>query len=372
MQKYGKFPLLASAYFLFYKTKENILEFLYEYGLFLAKALTVVISFGLIVGIAITAAAKNRPSKGGVLELDNISDQIEAEIKDLKCSMMSKSEIKEFEKQQKNEQKLKQKKEKENLKNQLSITKPKMFIIEFNGSMDAKEVESLRKEISAVISIAKPEDKVLIKLESPGGVVHGYGLAASQIARLRSAKIETIAAVDKVAASGGYMMACVADKIIAAPFAIIGSIGVVAQLPNINKLLKKNNVDIEQHTAGNFKRTLTVLGENTDEGREKFKQELNETHELFKTFVTDYRPNLDIESVATGEHWYGSQALENHLVDEIKTSDDFILESVKDNELYKVHYKMKQGMAEKLGIATANIAQHLFNKIQIASFLSYK
>ena len=202
--------------------------------------------------------------------------------------------------------------------------------------------------------------------------MHGYGLAASQIARLKQAKINTTVAVDKVAASGGYMMACVADKIIAAPFAIIGSIGVVAQLPNINRLLKRFDVDIEQHTAGNFKRTLTVLGENTEEGREKFKQELAETHVLFKHFVQEHRPEVDIEQVATGEHWYATQALEKHLVDKIQTSDDFLLTALNEFQLFKVEYKIKQNVAEKLGLAAAAGLTKVMGKLSTWSITNSK
>ena len=162
--------------------------------------------------------------------------------------------------------------------------------------MDAHEVESLREEITAIISIANPsKDKVLIRLESGGGVVHGYGLAASQLQRIKSAGIPLSVAIDKVAASGGYMMACVADEILAAPFAIVGSIGVIAQIPNFNKILKKNDVEFEQITAGEFKRTLTLFGENTDKAREKFREEIEQTHDLFKTTLED--SNIKITQV---------------------------------------------------------------------------
>jgi serine protease SohB len=331
------------------------LEFLYEYGLFLAKAVTIVVSIALVIGLAIGAASKNKGHKKGELSIENLSEDLKEQLLFLKRALLNKDELKAFDKEQKKAQK--------KSKDDEADSQPKLFVIEFDGDVHANEVEAFREEITAVITIAKPEDKVLIKLESPGGVVHGYGLAASQIARLKSAKIHTTVAVDKVAASGGYMMACVADKIVAAPFSIIGSIGVVAQLPNINKLLKKNDIEVEQHTAGEFKRTLTVMGENTEEGREKFKQELEETHVLFKQFVSDHRPDLDINKVATGEHWYATQAKELGLVDEIKTSDDFILEKAKDNELYKVEYKIRKNVAEKLGIAASVGLTKTWNKL---------
>lgn len=340
------------------------LEFLYEYGLFLAKAITIVVAITLTVGLVVAAASKGKSHKKGELLVENISEQIEDEIHYVQRSMLEKSELKDFDKALKKEQKQKDKSK--------DSVKSKLFVLSFDGDIHANAVDSLREEVSAVVSVAKPDDQVLIKLESPGGVVHGYGLAASQIARLRDAEINTTVAVDKVAASGGYMMACVANKIISAPFAIIGSIGVVAQLPNINKLLKKNDIEIEQHTAGDYKRTLTVLGENTKEGREKFKQELEDTHVLFKGFVTDYRPELDIEKVATGEHWYGKQALDLKLVDEIQTSDDYILNALNKHTLYKVEYKIKQNLAEKFGFMAAAGVTSVFEKLSTWSLTSTK
>ncbi|EOC1242753.1 protease SohB, partial [Cronobacter sakazakii] len=194
------------------------------------------------------------------------------------------------------------------------------------------------------------------RLESPGGVVHGYGLAASQLQRLRERQIPLTIAVDKVAASGGYMMACVANNIVAAPFAIIGSIGVVAQIPNFNRLLKRNDIDIELHTAGQYKRTLTLLGENTEEGREKFREDLNETHHLFKEFVHNMRPSLDIDAVATGEHWYGVQAKEKGLVDEISTSDDLIIARMAEREVVSLRYMQRKRLMDRF---TGSAAQSL-------------
>nr|EKY1915938.1 protease SohB [Cronobacter sakazakii] len=199
-------------------------------------------------------------------------------------------------------------------------------------------------------------DEVLVRLESPGGVVHGYGLAASQLQRLRERQIPLTIAVDKVAASGGYMMACVANNIVAAPFAIIGSIGVVAQIPNFNRLLKRNDIDIELHTAGQYKRTLTLLGENTEEGREKFREDLNETHHLFKEFVHSMRPSLDIDAVATGEHWYGVQAKEKGLVDEISTSDDLIIARMAEREVVSLRYMQRKRLMDRF---TGSAAQSL-------------
>ena len=228
-----------------------------------------------------------------------------------------------------------------------------VFVLDFDGDIKASAVKHLREEISTLISTADAGDEVIIRLESPGGIVHGYGLAAAQLVRLKEAGLKLTICVDKVAASGGYMMACVADKIVAAPFAVIGSIGVVSQLPNFHKWLKNHDVDYEQFTAGDYKRTVTVFGENDDEDRAKYQQELEQTHELFKHFVNTYRSQLDLDKVATGEHWYGEDALKLKLVDKLQTSDSYILELMADNEVYALHSRQKPTLAEKLGLAQA-------------------
>ena len=225
--------------------------------------------------------------------------------------------------------------------------KPRLFVIDFKGDIQASAVESLREEVTAVIQVCRGGDEVLLKLNNSGGYVHTHGLAASQLKRLSLAGVRLTIAIDQIAASGGYMMACVGDRIIAAPFAIIGSIGVVAQVPNINRLLKRYDVDIELHTAGEFKRTLTVLGENTDEGRAKFKEDLHKTHELFQDFVKSQREELNVEEVSTGETWYGAKALEAGLIDEIKTSDEVLLESLPNFDIYSVEYRRKRKMSER-------------------------
>lgn len=215
--------------------------------------------------------------------------------------------------------------------------------------MDAREVASLREEVSAVIGVAQPGDEVLLRLESGGGVVHGYGLAASQLQRLRDRDIKLTVAIDKVAASGGYMMACVADQILAAPFAIVGSIGVIAQLPNFNKLLKKHDIEFEMHTAGQYKRTITMFGENDDQGREKFREELGAIHERFKAFVAEHRPALDIDKVTTGEHWLASQAKQLGLVDSLCTSDDYLLAQASQHKVVGIRYSKPKSLTQKLG-----------------------
>ena len=234
-------------------------------------------------------------------------------------------------------------------------------MLDFHGDMRASAVATLREEITAILNVATPGDEVILRLESPGGVVHGYGLAAAQLMRLRTRQIPLTVAVDKIAASGGYMMACVANKILAAPFAIIGSIGVVVQLPNFHRVLKDKHIDFEQHTAGEFKRTITLFGENTEEGREKLQHELEDIHQLFKNLIVEHRQQIDIQKVATGEHWLGQQALGLNLVDEIKTSDDYLLERSKDATLYELCYEVKKPFLSRLSGTASTIREKLLN-----------
>lgn len=322
------------------------MEFLIEYAGFLLKLVTV--SIIVVLSLAGIFAGKSKP-KVGELKLHKLNEDYEKLKKRLQSELFDKKTLKQQEKEAKKEAKLKAKTDK---KSKVEVEeKKRLFVLDFDGDIKASATETLRREITAILSVAKPNDEVLLRLESGGGVVHGYGLAASQLQRIKAADLRLTISVDKVAASGGYMMACVADKIIAAPFAILGSIGVVAQVPNIHRLLDKNSVDVELHTAGKYKRTLTMLGENTEEGRAKFKQDLEDTHVLFKDFVASARPALDIENIATGEVWYGSQALENSLIDEISTSDAYIVSQYESAEVVSVKYETGKKLAEKLGLS---------------------
>ncbi len=233
----------------------------------------------------------------------------------------------------------------------------RVFVIDFKGDVLATEVESLREEVTAILGVAESTDEVVVRLESSGGAVHGYGLAASQLARIRSRAIPLTVCIDKIAASGGYMMACVAQRIAAAPFAILGSIGVVAPVPNLHRLLQRHGVDYEDITAGQFKRPVSLLGHITEEGREKLKEQIEETHDLFKRYVNEMRPTLDIEAVATGEHWYGTRALELGLADTLTTSDDYLLEKAKVARVFEVVCERPRSIRERaIAIAQASVA----------------
>ncbi|WP_018138415.1 MULTISPECIES: protease SohB [unclassified Thioalkalivibrio] len=236
--------------------------------------------------------------------------------------------------------------------------RPRVYVLHFNGDIRASSVDSLREEVTAILTLARPEqDRVIVCLESPGGLVPSYGLAASQLARLRDQGLDLTVAVDRVAASGGYMMAAVANRIVAAPFAVLGSIGVVAQIPNLHRWLERHDIDVELLTAGEYKRTLTVLGENTDEGRRKFREQLDEAHDQFKTFLSRYRPSLDLEKVATGEHWYGEQAHDLGLADELRTSDDLLLETSREADLFEITYTRPQRLSRRVTLAMESIVE---------------
>lgn len=299
------------------------MEFLSQYGLFLLKSLTIVIAILIVIAGFFSISRKPRPK----LEITPLNEHY-----DELSSYMNKEIL--------GKKSPKKKKTKNNC--------PTLYVLDFNGDIKASQVEQLRDEITAVLSIAKPEDEVLIRLESPGGSVNGYGLAAAQLQRIRDKNIPLTVSIDKVAASGGYLMSCVANKILAAPFAIIGSIGVVAQIPNFHRWLKKNNIDVELLTAGEYKRTLTLLGENTEAGRKKFQEDLEKIHTAFRNYVLSNRTQLDIDKVSTGEHWLATDAIELRLVDKLTTSDEYLIEKIKNFKAFKLTIQPKASLVNKI------------------------
>tara|TARA_B110000014_G_C20114536_1_gene588190 strand:- start:1565 stop:2569 length:1005 start_codon:yes stop_codon:yes gene_type:complete len=319
------------------------IEILSNYGLFLLKTITIVISILLILNFIVNS--KKDKIKGNLI-VTNINNQLLSLEKNIKKSILNSSDYKKYLKLRK--------------KNKKNINK-KLYVIDFCGNIKATEIKSLRREISAVILSFKKGDEVLLRLENSGGTVHEHGLAASQLKRIKDKKIPLTICVDKVAASGGYMMACVANKIIASPFSIIGSIGVLAQVPNFNKLLKKKGIDFEQHTAGNYKRTVTMFGENTAKDRKKLNEQLEDIHILFKNFIKNERKNVDIEKVATGEYWYGKNALDLNLIDEIMTSDEYILLAKERFDIIHIKYKPTETLSDKLTKLSSRISNRALN-----------
>lgn len=302
------------------------MEFLAQYSLFALEALTIVIAILVVVAGVVAISHKPKPK----LEVTSLNKKWS----DIKNKMLKEVHHKKPEKDKKAQKKRK------NL--------PSLYVVDFSGDVKASQVETLREEVSAILSVAKAGDEVVVRLESPGGAVNGYGLAASQLQRIRDRKIPLTACIDKVAASGGYLMACVANTIVSAPFAILGSIGVVAQIPNFHRWLKKNNIDIELMTAGEYKRTLTLFSENTDKGRKKFQEEIEVIHQSFREYVLKNRHQLDMEQVATGEHWLAQDAFDMRLVDVLKTSDEYLQDKLDDFNVYQVTMHGKQTLLAKL------------------------
>lgn len=314
------------------------MQFLADYGLFLIKTLTIVVAILIVIAGIVAISSKGKDKGKQKIKIKHINEKFKSLAKRLHQEIASKSEFKKYLKQQKQASKGKKQ----------SPQKKRLFVLKFDGDIRASGVENLREEITAILTVAKKEDEVLALISSPGGLVNSYGLCASQLVRIRNHGITLTVAIDKVAASGGYMMSCVANKILAAPFAIVGSIGVVAQLPNFHRLLKDKNIDYELHTAGQYKRTITTFGENTDEARNHLKQQLEDTHELFKRFITEFRPQVDLDEVATGDYWYAKQALSLKLVDELTTSDDYLMTQAEQADIYEIRCESKKPLVQKL------------------------
>mgnify|MGYP006098982575 FL=1 len=357
-----------------------MLDFLYEYGLFLAKVVTFCVAAVVVIGFLVMAGQNRRQlSKAGHIEVRNLNDEFEDMTDTLDHAMMDKFQFKQLRKSQEKADKLQTKQDKADAKKQakqikaegssglgeeaLPATKKRTFVLDFDGDVKASAVEFLRHEISAIISVAKVTDEIIMRLDSSGGMVHTYGLAASQLGRINTANIPLTICVDQIAASGGYMMACMANHITAAPFALVGSIGVVAEVPNVHRLLKKHSIDVEVLTAGEHKRSLTIMGENTRKGRDKFVEDLQQTHGLFKSWVKQQRPQLDLEQVANGDVWYGQQAIDLGLVDAVGTSDEVLQQAVKDSDVLLIEYVAKKTMGEKFGIAAATSLSLFSNRI---------
>ncbi len=330
------------------------MEFLAEYGMFLAKVATIVVALVIVIGVAAASGQRGKkPGKKGSLKVSFLNDHFE-EMKDsIRSAVLDKDALKSVHKEEKKKHKAEQKElkaaQKKAESDHKSADKKRTYVLNFKGNIAADAVACLREEISAVLSMATSDDEVLLRLESPGGMVHAYGLASSQLVRLKNARIPLTICVDKVAASGGYMMACLADKLVAAPFSIIGSIGVLVQLPNFHRVLKKYDVDYEIISAGEYKRTLTTFGEITQKGRDKVQEDVETIHDLFKSWVKDHRPSVEIDKISTGETWVGTQAKERYMVDEIKTSDECILNACEGGDVYEVEYEFRKTIQDRLG-----------------------
>jgi serine protease SohB len=314
--------------------------FIAQYALFLAQAATLVVAvLALAAGLVVLSRRKARHA--GELQVTDVNRQFEAAGDRIEAARLPKKAFKALLKQRKAEHKAQQQ----------ADAAPCSYLIDFKGDVRASAFAALREEVSAILEVAKPGDGVLLRLESPGGMVNRYGLAAAQLLRLRDAGLPLTALVDNVAASGGYLMAVTADRIVASPFALIGSIGVIAQMPNFHRWLQARDIDWEQFTAGKYKRTVTLFGENTEAGRAKLREELEEVHARFRDFVKERRPQLDMEKVATGEAWLGSQALALGLVDQLATSDEIIRAACQRGRVLQVSYQRKLSLPERMRVS---------------------
>ncbi len=313
------------------------MEYVFDYLSFLAKAVTIIAALVVII-VAAGARRSHRPSEGRI-QVIRINDRLRALRSTVQHAVTPAARRKKLTRQENREQKRERK---------TVPDRTRVFVVNFNGDFAASQLDCLRNEITAILTSAQEGDEVVVRIESAGGLVHAYGLAASQLARVKGKGIRLVAAIDKVAASGGYMMASVADTIVTAPFAIVGSIGVVAQLPNVHRFLKKRDVDVELLTAGEYKRTLTVFGQNTDSGRAKFQEEIEDIHALFKAFVGDHRPDVDLDAVATGEAWYGQRAIERKLVDQLCTSDEYLVAACDDKDVFEVRWIVPEKPIDRL------------------------
>lgn len=329
-------------------------ELLLDYALFLAQAATVVAAVGAtvaIIALAIAASRKARPGEGiHAIRLNERFDDLSAPIEALALP------AKEFKAARKARNKARK-------AAAAASPRPRIYVLDFKGDIRASAGNNLREEVSAILGMARAGEEVLLRLDNAGGLVHEHGFASSQLARLTSRDLKLTVAVDKVAASGGYMMACIADHILAAPFAVLGSIGVLAQVPNVHRALEQRGVDMEMFKGGKYKRTVTVLGRNSDEDRAKYQQEIDEIHALFKQFVAEHRPALDLDKVATGEHWFGRDALALGLCDAIGTSDDWLMTRRADAELLRVRYRHRERLGQRLAHAVRDAPAQALDRI---------
>ena len=330
------------------------MEYLIDYILFFAKTITIIIAFVIPIVLISALTARQRQHQKEHLDISHVNRRYEAMSNTIDSVQLPKKALKEQMKKQKKERKSAEKEK------TADTDRKRVYVLAFEGDLEASQIDRLREEITALLTVKEKPDEVVIRVESKGGVVHGYGLAASQLRRIKDRQITLTVSVDKVAASGGYLMACVADKIIAAPFAIVGSVGVLAQIPNFHRALEKHNIDYQEFTAGEYKRTVGMFTEPTEKGKAKFLEEIQDVHNLFKEFVKDNRPQVEVDEIATGEHWYGTRALDLNLVDELRTSDDYLLELSENSEIYEIKYVKKEPLSERLQPAFAKIFGTIF------------
>jgi serine protease SohB len=338
------------------------MAFWLDIAAFLVKALIIVAAIGSLA-ILIARLARSGEAKESEIKIRSLNERYDDMSDAMDGALLDKKERKARLKTRKKEDKAAAKARRGQAPGK------RIYVLGFKGDLRATAVKRLGSEIDAVLIAARPgTDEAVIRIESPGGTVTGYGLAAAEILRLREHKVKVVASIDQVAASGGYMMACAADRIVAAPFAVVGSIGVVAPVPNLHRLLQKNEIDFEEMTSGQFKRTVSVLGEITPAGREHFRGKLEDTHEAFKAHVAQCRPEVDMAKVANGDHWLAREALGLALVDEIMTGDELLFRARDSARLYEVSTEPRKTLAQQLlsglGAAAQGVADSVMARIR--------
>ncbi len=326
------------------------MDILWDLLSFTLKLLLVVIGIIAVLG-AIARSSRKGEAGPGHLRVKKLNERWQKTTAAMKHVLLGRKALK--------AERLEQKKR---VASEAKETRPRAFVLDFSGNIRATQVSGLTEEVSAILEVARPQEEVVVRLKSPGGIVHGYGLAASQLERLRAANLSLTIAIDEVAASGGYMMAVVGSRILSAPFAVVGSIGVVAGFPNFHRFLKRRDIDFELITAGRFKRTITMFGENTDEGRRKFQEELETAHTLFKSHIAQYRPKLDLDLVATGEHWYGREALDLGLVDALGTSEAYLRELGKKADVFHVEWVVRRRLLDRIGGGVEGLVHRVLDR----------
>ncbi|KAL7534110.1 hypothetical protein ACHAWF_004724 [Thalassiosira exigua] len=184
-----------------------------------------------------------------------------------------------------------------------------LFVTRFPGDVTASQLNELREEVTGILRASQPRDEALLILQSGGGTVTGYGLAAAQLQRFKANGMK------------------------------LTVIGVISEIPNAYDRLKKEGIEFQTVTAGKYKRTVTPTKKVTKEDLAKSTEDIQEIFDLFKSFVASQRPQLDIEDVATGDTWFGEDALEKGLCDELAAADDVLLEFADGGyDLYEVAY----------------------------------
>lgn len=332
-------------------------EVLFAYLLFLMKGVTLVILFLIVVAVVFALKSKG---KDAAICFEYLNEKQLGLEKSL-LSAFAKTGQKAAGQALKNF--LQAGKTRRKMDKRTNDLRKRSFVMSFEGDMHASQVKALRDEITAVLRVAQPEDEVVVRVQSPGGAVPGYGLVASQLVRVKQAKLKLTVCVDQIAASGGYLAAVVADRILAAPFATIGSIGVVVTVPNFHDFLKKQDVDMIELTAGKYKRSISMLGKISEEGKRHTTGQLKVIHEQFKEMVISYRPQVDIQQVATGDYWTAKTALAYGLVDDLSTSDAYIQELIQSSDVWEISTPKKKSLQSMFKESTVALMDAVWRRI---------